>query len=218
MLMANNTKTAAFKASSNLTTAKVAATKGPNKAERDRAALERAIASSNKKLETMTLEEAMTQYASGEIKVDGLRNVYAMAMNNRFAFTLEDKGHHWSVIWKSPNAKAKDSNLRPIWDAIEAERVALDTLLTEKKHSNPAQVWSRVRERSYQLAFPGQKRAPRQTSIPAESALKKLIAAYTTVAKEDIQTERDEAMVRVIGEALIALKVDLAKINQKINK
>ena len=215
--MANNKKTAAFMASSNLTTAKVTAAKGPNKAERERAALERAIASSNKKLETLTLEQAMAQYANGEIKVDGLRNVYSMAMNNRFGFTLEDKGHHWSVIWKSPNAKAKDSNLRPIWDAIEAERVALDTLLVAKKHSNPAQVWSRVRERSYQLAFPGQKRAPRQTVVPSDKALKQLIPAYTAVAKEDIQTDRDVEMVRVIGEALIALKVDLAKINQKIN-
>lgn len=191
------------------------------KAETARANLDRAIASANKAVEGLTLEDAMLQYAMGEISADGLRNVYATAMNNRFAYTLEDNGHHWSVIWRSDNAKHSGSNLRPTWEAIDKERQSLAAILSnppkgKKPHSNPAQVWSRVRERAFEMAFPGQKRPPRQTSVPADAALKQMIAAYTKVAKQDIQTERDEEMVRVIGEALIALRVDLSKINEKI--
>jgi hypothetical protein len=199
-------------AAANLTTAKV---KAPTKAERERNLLNRAIASSNKKLESMTLEEARDSFAKGAIREDGLCNVYAMAMNNRFAFTLKDNGHHWSAIWNSKNAKAEGSNLLPVWKAIDVEHKDLLALL-EGKHSNAPQVWKRVREKSYQLAFPGQKRPPRQTVAPSESALKKLISAYTTVAREEIQTDRDRAMVMAIGEALIALKVDLSKINQRL--
>lgn len=203
---------------SNVPAAKVknnAKVKVPNKAERERAMLNRAIASAAKKLDTMTLDEARDNYAKGVIREDGLCNVYAMALNNRFAFALKDNGHHWAVIWNSKNAKAEGSNLRPIWLAIEEEHKGLLALL-EGKHSNAPQVWKRVREKSYQIAFPGQKRPPRQSSAPADSALKKLISAYVTVAREDIQTDRDRDMVKAIGEALIALEVDLAKINQRL--
>lgn len=206
-----NTNVSAPKANNN------AKGKAPTKAERERAFLARAIASANKKLDNTTLDKARDDYARGVIKEDGLCNVYAMALNNRFAFTLKDNGHHWSAIWNSANAKAEGSNLRPVWLAIEEEHKGLLALL-ENKHSNAPQVWKRVRDKSYALAFPGQKRPPRQTIAPADKALKQLIAAYTAVAKEEIQTDRDVEMVRAIGEALIALRVDLAKINQRLAK
>lgn len=226
--MTKTTKTAAFMAASNLSTAKVktgakdmAKGKVPSKAELTRKANERAIASAAKVLENVTLEQAAERFAKGEMQVEGLRNVYAMAMNKRFAFTLENGGHHWSAIWASKNAKQAGSNLRPTWEAIEAERKALEALLTSgpKKHSNPAKVWQRVRERSYEIAFPGQKRAPRQNdTAPADAALEKLVAAYKVVAKETVQTERDERLVDAIGRLLVAFNIDLAKINAKIDR
>lgn len=226
--MTKTTKTAAFVAASNLSAAKVktgakdmAKGKVPSKAELTRKANERAIASAAKVLENVTLEQAAERFAKGEMQVEGLRNVYAMALNKRFAFTLENGGHHWSAIWASKNAKQSGSNLRPTWEAIEAERKALEALLTSgpRKHSNPAKVWQRVRERAFEIAFPGQKRAPRQNdTAPADAALEKLVAAYKVVAKETVQTERDERLVDAIGRLLVAFNIDLAKINAKIDR
>lgn len=226
--MTKTTKTAAFMAASNLSTAKVktgakdmAKGKAPSKAELTRKANERAIASAAKVLENVTLEQAAERFAKGEMQVEGLRNVYAMALNKRFAFTLENGGHHWSAIWASKNAKQSGSNLRPTWEAIEAERKVLEALLTSgpRKHSNPAKVWQRVRERAFEIAFPGQKRAPRQNdTAPADNAIEKIIAAYKVVAKETVQTERDERLVDAIGRLLVAFNIDLAKINAKIDR
>ena len=226
MLMRNTKNKAAFMAASNLSTAKVKASakdiaknKKPSKAEIARKAEARAIASATKALEKITLDEAAERFAKGEMQVEGLRNVYVMAMNNRFAYTMKDGGHHWSLIWASKNAKAAGSNLRPTWDAIDAERKRLDELLTSgpRKHSNPAQVWKRVRDRSWEVAFPGKKREPRAPEkTPAEQAMERLIAAYKVVAKESIQTERDERLVAAIGRLLVAFDVDLKPINQKI--
>lgn len=216
MLMGNIVKTAAK--AKKLNTAKV---KAPSKAEQVRRANERAIASASKALENVTLEQAAERFAKGEMQVEGLRNVYAMALNQRFAFTLKDGGHHWSAIWASKNAKQAGSNLRPTWEAIETERKALELLLTSgtRKHSNPAKVWQRVRERAFEIAFPGQKRAPRQNdTAPADAALEKLVAAYKVVAKETVQTERDERLVDAIGRLLVAFNIDLAKINAKIDR
>ena len=221
--------TNSFVAASNLTAAKVKANaakdiakgKTPSKAEQKRKADARAIASAAKALENVTLEQAAERFAKGEMQVEGLRNVYAMALNQRFAFTLKDGGHHWTAIWASKNAKQSGSNLRPTWEAIETERKALEALLTSgtRKHSNPAKVWQRVRERSFEIAFPGQKRAPRQNdTAPADAALERLIAAYKVVAKETVQTERDMEMADAIGKLLIAFKVNLAEINAKLNR
>ena len=192
--------------------------KKPSKAEQARKDLDRAIASANKKLESTTLESALASYAAGEIKVDGLRNVYAMALNHRFAFLLNDHKLHWTVLWESKTQRNEQSNMHPLWKAVEAARIDLETALTSgpRKHSNPAQVWKRVRERSYQLAFPGQKRAPRQTKLPADVAIHNLIAAYKAVARETVQSERDEQIAEVLGRAIIQLKLDLDKINQSI--
>lgn len=226
--MGNNTKTAAFKAASKLNTAKVKAGakdiakgKAPSKAELARKANERAIASAAKELAKCTMEQATDRFVRDELKVEGSRNVYAMAMNNRFAFTLENGGHHWSAIWTSKNAKQPGSNLRAVWEAIDAEYETLKSLLTSgtRKHSNPAKVWQRARERAFEIAFPGQKRAPRQNdTAPADAALEKLVAAYKVVAKETVQTERDERLVDAIGRLLVAFNIDLAKINAKIDR
>jgi hypothetical protein len=226
MLMRNIKNTAAFMAASNVTTAKVKAgakdiakNKKPSKAELARKAEARAIASAAKVLENVTLDEAAERFAKGEMQVEGLRNVYVMAMNKRFASTLQDGGHHWTAIWASKNAKAAGSNLRPTWDAIDAERKRLEELLVggTRKHSNPAQVWKRVRDRAFEVAFPGKKREPRAPEkTPAEQAMERLIAAYKVVAKESIQTERDERLVDAIGRLLVAFDVDLKPINQKI--
>lgn len=190
--------------------------KAPSKADLARLLEERAIASATKKLANVTLEAAMQQYATGEIKVEGLRNVYAMAMNERFSFCLTAHKLHWSVIWDSKNAKHNESNLNPIWKEIEEQHQALLAFL-KGKHSNAPQVWKRTKERAYQIAFPGQKRAPRQPKLPAENAIEKLIAAYRAVAKETVQSERDEQIADVLGHAIIALKLDLNKINQSLN-
>ena len=227
--MNKTAKTAAFVAASNLNTGKVKAAgakdmakgKAPTKAELARKADERAIASAAKVLASVTLEQATGQFVKDELKVESSRNVYVMAMNKRFAFTLENGGHHWSAIWTSKNAQQADSNLRPTWEAIDAEYTTLKALLTggPKKHSNPAKVWQRARERGFEIAFPGQKRAPRHNdTAPADSAIDKIIAAYKVVAKETVQTERDERLVAAIGRLLVAFNIDLAKINAKIDR
>lgn len=189
----------------------------PSKDDIRRKATERAIASANKRLESITLEEAREQYVRGELKAEGLRNVFAMALNNRFAKVLEDHRLHWSIVWESKTQRHEGSNLHPIWKAIDLERAGLVELLEKGNHSNPSQVWKRVRERAYQLAYPGQKRAPRQPGkLPADSAIEKLIAAYKAVARETVQSERDEEIAEVLGRAIVQLKLDIEKINQSI--
>lgn len=195
--------------------AKAAKAKGPTKAELARKQEERAIASSEKELARTTLEQARFNFADVNVKEQQKCRTYAMHLNSMFAFILRDHKIHWSEVYNSGNAKHVDSNLRPIWLLIDAEYDALKALM-EGKHSNIAGVWKRAWEKAFAIAFPGKKREPRNAKLPADSAMEKLISAYKTVAKETIQSERDERIALVIGEALIALKVDIQKINQKL--
>lgn len=219
-------KTTSFVAASNLSTAKIKASakdmakgKKPSKAETQRRNQERAIASAKKALLNTTLDEARAKCVEAEGRADGMRDVFAMALNQRFAFTLDNKGHHWTAIEGSDNAKQADSNLHPVWKAIKDERDIFEGMLNSRRkpYSNSRQAWSRVKQRAFELAFPGKKREPRNPGkAPADKAMAKLVSAYKDVAKETIQTERDEQLVEAIGKLLIAFKIDLAEINRKI--
>ena len=189
--------------------------KGPTKAEIERRQNERALASGEKEMARTTLEQARVNFADANKKKQQKCYTYAMHLNNVFSFVLREHKIHWVEVYGSANAKHPDSNLRPIWLMIDAEYDALKALL-HGNHSNIAGVWKRAWEKAYAISFPGKKREPRNPKLPADSAMEKLISAYKTVAKETIQSERDERIIRVVGEALIALKVDLQKINEKI--
>ena len=193
--------------------------KKPTKAETARKLNERAIASATKKVATLTLDEARTKFLDAEVRGESFRNVYAVAMNAKYAFTLEDHGIHWSVIIspESKNAQDPSSNMHPVWKELNAERDGVIEFLDSKAHSNSRQVFKRVRERAFEIAFPGKKRPPRNNhKLPADTCMERLIQAYRAVAKEAIQTERDEMLVNKVGELLIHLKVDLAAINAKL--
>ena len=172
-------------------------------------ALARAIASANKKLPNVTLDSARAAYANAAYREDGSCVTYAMALNERFGKVLTDHRVHWSDVWASKNAKADGSNYQPLWKAIDAERVSLFTLL-QGKHSNPAQVWKRARDKAFTIACPNQQR-DRDHVVLASKAEKSLKAMYKAFMKETMPSELDLKITDDIGRMLIKhFKIDLS--------
>lgn len=175
-------------------------------------ALRRAVASAAKKLPSLTLDSARATFANAAYRDESACTAYAMTLNARFGSVLTDHRVHWSDVWASDNAKAEGSNYRPIWQAIESERQDLFALLTGK-HSNPAQVWKRARDKAFAIACPGQQRE-RKRVAPHDKAKKAVIAAYRALMKETMPSDDDLKAAEAIGELLIAaFKVDLSKLN-----
>lgn len=176
------------------------------------AAMARAIASASKRIPAISLDAARLAYAGTSIRDEGACTVYAMKMNERFAKALADHRVHWSDIWTSKNAKADGSNYQPLWRAIEGEHQELLGLL-KGKHSNPAQVWKRVRDKAYAIACPNQKRE-RDHVVPSQRAERALKSLYKMLMRETMPSELDLKASEEIGRMLIALfKVDLSTLD-----
>ena len=195
------------------TATKPAATKARTGAKAmNEKAMARAIASATKKLPGVTLDTARATYAGNAVREHGSCVTYAMALNERFGKVLTDHRIHWTEIANSANAKAPDSNYHPIWKAIEAERVELETLM-KGKHSNIPQVWKRAKEKAFQIACPGKQRE-RDHVVPSAKAEKALKALYKSLMKESMPTDLDIKVADAIGRILIAsFKIDLSTLD-----
>lgn len=193
--------------------------KKPTKAEQARANKLKAIERAKKNAIRYDLVASRLRFAKGEQDAAEMGNTYAVNLNKKWASTMEDKGHHWTVISNSKNAKHPDNNLYPVWKEIEDERIAFIAAISSgpKAHSNPDQVWKRFKDRAYGIDFPMQKRPPRiSDKLPIEKAKEKLISAYYAVAKETVQSDEDEQLARLLGAVMKQIGMDMKKINEKI--
>lgn len=216
----NAAKASTLRASkSNLPKAKAksnAKAKGPTKAERERAQDTRHRTQAAKGSEGKEVGALMAAYVQTAGTNASAARILGAALNAEFAADMKAHKVHWKFIHASKNAKAEGSNLRPLWERIEARRLEVQELALKNdriNHASRNKLWSDLMAAALSLTDYA-KKVEGPTLSTAAKAKRELVKLYKALMREEMPTDVDLATTNAIGALLRnTYKVDLSSLN-----
>lgn len=184
-----------------------------SKAEQQRIALDKALASAAKKVEATTYDKAMASYVIGHDEQASRKRVMAMFLNNEFAEEMAEFRCHWSEIYDSKNAKNAD-NMKALWHRIDEKRQAMKQFCIDnrKSLSNTDKPWSDAKLEAKAL-FYGKGKGRRNSDKTFQDNVKEtFLRLYKAHMKEKFPTDADLQLGDIIGRTLDShFRVDLSE-------
>jgi hypothetical protein len=194
----------------------VAKVKAPTKAEQERAQDNRHLVLATKTAEKTDFASLAAGFVSSYGSAAANCRALAAALNAEFADDMAAHKMHWKFIHASDTAKAAGSNLRPLWERIEARRMEVQELAIKNdkiSHKSRNKPWSDIMAAA--IAMTGYAtRVEGKTLSTSDKIKADLLKAYKAIQKDMLATETDCNIGDTIGKILMTVyKVDLTKYN-----